>query len=126
EQGKVIGNLAEIAEQLASAADASHADKSALELERQGNDLEGAMADLDGIRKQQAEVDRTAPENASRAARQEQKVTEALAKVDDNRQLPNPVVSRLETAQQAAAAAARALEKGSAKPADQPQRQPPQ
>src|SRR5262249_47425806 len=75
------------------------------------------------IRKQQAEVDRAAPENASAAGRQEHEVAQALAKVDDNRQLPKSVASRLAAAEQAAATAAQSLEKSSNKAADGPQKQ---
>jgi hypothetical protein len=123
EQGKVLGNLSEIAEQLANSADASHSDKSSAEVNQQVKDLEQAGADIDRIRKQQAEVDRTAPENAAAAGRQEHEVAQALAKVDDNRQLPKSVASRLAAAEQAAATAAQSLEKGSNKAADGPQKQ---
>src|SRR5262249_8215662 len=111
DQGKVLGNLGEIAEQLANAADASQSDKSSAEIRKQVQDLDRARADIDRIRKQQAEVDRTAPQNAAEAGRKEQDVGKALAGVDDNRDLPKAVVSRLASAEQAAAAAAQALEK---------------
>lgn len=123
EQGKVLGNLAEIAEQLANAADASQSDKSSAEVKQQVKDLEQAKADINRIRQQQAEVDRKAPENAAQAGKQEQEVAKALAKVDDERQLPKSVESRLAAAEQAAATAAQVLERGAAKPADESQKQ---
>jgi hypothetical protein len=123
EQGKVLGNLAEIAEQLAQAADASQADKSAAEIGQQVKDLEQARADLEKIRRQQSDVDRTASENASTAGKKEQEVARALDKVDEHRKLPNSVASRLASAEQAAATAAQALEKGPARPADEAQKE---
>ncbi len=123
EQGKVLANLAEIAEQLAHAADVGQADKSAAELVRQVRDLEQAKADLDRIRTEQAQVDRAAETNVTAAASQEEQVAAALAKVDDNRLLPKAVVSRLAVAEQAAAAAAKDLARGPAKAADESQKQ---
>ncbi len=123
EQGKVLGNLAEIAEKLAGASDAGRSDKSSTELAQQVNDLQQAKADLERIRQQQAKVDRAVAEHAAEAAKEEQSVSQALAKVDDNRDLPKAVVSRLASAEQAADVAAKALEKGSAKAADELQRQ---
>jgi len=123
EQGKVLGNLAEIAEKLANAADASQSDKSSAEIKQQVKDLEQAKADLDRIRQQQTAVDKKAPENAAEAGKQEQNVAKALAKVDDDRQLPKSVTSRLASAEQAAATAAQALERGASKPADDSQKQ---
>ncbi len=121
EQGKVLGNLAEIAEKLASAADASQSDKSSAEIQQQVKDLEQAKADLARIRQQQSAAAKKAGENAAQAGKQEQDVAAALAKVDDNRQLPKAVASRLASAEQAAATAAQALERGAAKPADESQ-----
>jgi hypothetical protein len=122
EQGKVLGNLEEIARQLASAAEARQSEKSSAELAREVNDLEQAKADIDRIRKQQSEVDREATENAAQAGRQEQAVSRALGKVDDNRHLPKEVESRLASAEAASRDAAGALEKGPAKGADARQR----
>jgi hypothetical protein len=123
EQGKVLGNLAEIARQLSSAAEPRQSEKSSAELARDVSDLEQAKADIDRIRKQQSEVDRAASENAAQAGRQEQSVSRALGKVDDNRQLPKEVESRLASADGAAQEAAQALEKGAAKAADARQRE---
>jgi len=123
EQGRVLGNLAEIAEQLANVADASQSDRSSAEVNQQVKDLELARADIENIRKQQAEVDRTAPENANAAGKKEQAVAKGLDRIDDNRQLPKAVASRLASAEQAAATAAQALEKGPPQAADEPQKQ---
>ncbi len=123
EQGKVLGNLAEIAEQLANAADAQQSDKTSAEVAKQVKDLEAAKADIERIRQAQTEVDRQAPTDAGEAGKKEQEVGKALAKVDDNRELPKSVASRLASAEQAAQTAAAALEQGKAKPADEQQRQ---
>jgi hypothetical protein len=123
EQGKVLGNLEEITRQLASAAESRQSEKSSAELARDVSELEQAKADIDGIRKQQSEVDRAAPENAAQAGRQEQSVSRALNKVDDNRHLPKAVESRLASAEAAAQVAAKALETGAAKAADARQRE---
>src|SRR5262249_23752684 len=123
EQGKVLGNLAEVAEKLANAADASQSDRSSAEIKQQVQDLQHAKADLARIRQQQAAVDKKAAENAGQAGKPEQEVAKALAKVDDDRQLPPSVASRLASAEQAAATAAQALERGASKPADESQKQ---
>lgn len=123
EQGKVLANLAELAEQLAHATDAGQSDKSAAELGRQVRDLEQAKADIERIRAEQAQVDRAAEANVTAAAPQEQQVAASLAKVDDNRNLPKAVVSRLAAAEQAAAAAAKELARGPAKADDESQKQ---
>jgi len=124
EQGKVLANLASVAEQLAQNSVAEHSDKSAAELARQVRDLEQARADVARLRAEQAQVDRTAMQDAPQAGRQEQQVAQGLAKVDDNRDLPKAVVSRLASAEQALAAAAKALAlQNAAKPADEMQKQ---
>lgn len=122
EQQKVLANLAGLAEQLAQVADVAHSDKSSAEAARQVRDLEQARADIERIRQEQLQVDRTAMENAAAAAPQEQKVSQDLAKVDDNRSLPKAVATRLASAEQAAAVAAKALARGPAAATDQMQR----
>ncbi|MBI3865918.1 MAG: hypothetical protein HY290_28925 [Planctomycetia bacterium] len=112
EQQKVVANLTGLAEQLASAADVAHSDKSSAEAAKQVRDLEQARADIERIRQEQMQVDRTAMENAGGAAPQEQQVSQNLSKVDDNRSLPKAVVTRLASAEQATAAAAKALARG--------------
>jgi hypothetical protein len=114
EQNKVLANLASLAEQMTQAADVASSDKSAMEAAKQVRDLEQARADLEKIRQQQAQVDRTATENANAAAPQEQQVSQDLAKVDDNRNLPKAVTTRLAAAEQATMVAAEALSKNPA------------
>jgi hypothetical protein len=122
EQQKVLANLAGLAEQLAQVSDVMRSDKSSAEAAKQVRDLEQARADIERIRQEQTQVDRTATENAQAAAPQEQQVSQGLAKVDDNRSLPKAVVTRLAAAEQAAAAASKALARGPAAAPDQIQR----
>ena len=106
EQSKVLGNLAQIEEQLQNAADPTNSNRSADQLAQQAKDLQKAKEDLNKIQAQQQQVEKTAEKNAPAAKPQEEQVAAALAKVDDGRDLPAAVDTRLAQAEDAAKQAA--------------------
>ena len=109
EQSKVLGNLAQIEEQLQNAADPRGSNRSADQLAQQAKDLQKAKEDLAKIQAQQQQTEKAAEQNAPAAKPQEEQVAAALAKVDDNRDLPAAVDTRLAQAEEAAQKAAEAL-----------------
>ncbi len=110
EQGKVLGSLAQIEEQLLNDVDLDATDKTADELAQLVKDLEETRRELKDAKAMHKEVvaAKTQPEMASK---QEAAVAEKVKKAAE-KQLPAAVESRLATAQDAAEDAAEALKKG--------------
>ena len=108
EQSKVL-NPAQIEEHLQNAADPTNSNRSAMSFPQQAKDLQKAKEDLQKIQAQQQQVEKAAEANAPAAKPQEEQVAAALAKVDDGRDLPAAVDTRLAQAEEAAQKAAQAL-----------------
>lgn len=109
EQAQVLGALAELEARLNDTAPQATSDKTAAELAKLVSDLEKAKAELAEVAKKQDQADAKAEQKPAEAAAEEKAVAEAVAKVDDNKALPEAVVGRLEQAEQAAQSAAEAL-----------------
>lgn len=109
EQGKVLGSLAQLEQQLATAAENQGADKSAEELAQMVKDLKQAQVDMRKIEKEQEKASKSAADKLAAAQQEEQLVATDLAKVDDQRKLPEAVVSKLADAEAAAKEATAAL-----------------
>lgn len=95
EQGKVLGNLAELQAQL-QADVATNADKSAEQFAKLVADLEQAKADVAKLQEQQSAAEK---QPAAEAAAQEKQIAAETAKVDDNRTLPDAVKNALTEAE---------------------------
>ena len=118
EQGKVLGSLEQIASRLSQPDTSERSDKSARQLGDLARDLEQARAEMERIREQQAQATRETAANPVSAKQAEEAVAAALAKVDDNRQLPRSVTARLNDAHDAAVSATKALDQAAGRKAD--------
>jgi hypothetical protein len=108
EQGKVLGSLAQIEEQLLNDVDLDRSDKTAEELAKLVRELEKTRAELQQASQSQRKAEAAAPAKPLDAATQEQQVAKAAAKAA-SRKLPAGVKSRLADAEEAATEAAAAL-----------------
>jgi hypothetical protein len=114
EQGKVLGNLAQIAEQLMSADELENPDKSADEYAQIVARLDRAREAIDRIRATQRQATRAARNDPAAAASLEQQAAAELDRFADKASLPNSIQSRLADAGAAAAQAAAELHQSQA------------
>ncbi|MCY2992952.1 MAG: hypothetical protein NTY19_34485, partial [Planctomycetota bacterium] len=115
EQTKVIGNLAEIAEQLKHAIQQERTDRSAAELAQQVKQLEKLKEKLEQAAAKQEKATEAAKEKPAEAQQQEQQVAKDLAAATkeataDNKDLPGVIESRLADAQEAVGKAAETMQ----------------
>ena len=114
EQGKVLGNLSEIEEQLRNAADLDKSDKTAEELAQLVKELEKTKEELKQIEKEQVAAEKKAEKEPAAAKKQEDQVAAKLAKTADDHKLPVAIESRLQQAKEAVEEAAKALDQSAA------------
>src|SRR5690606_3946574 len=99
EQSKVLGNLAEIAEQLQNAAGLDQADKSAEEFAELVRNLEQVREELKpALKKQEQAAEKAAEKPAEAKAAEEEAATTVEKITAAERELPQAVKSRLEEA----------------------------
>lgn len=111
EQGKVLGHLAALAEELENLSEVDDSDKSADEYAQQVKDLEAAKEDVKQAQTLQATADqKTAEAKPNEAVQPQKEVASKAEAAAKDRDLPESVKSRLDEAKAAAEAAAKALE----------------
>ena len=110
QQEDVLQNLANLEERLKAAIAQQDDKRSALELAKRVKDLRKVKATLQGVRKQQAAVEKTAPRDLPAASALEKKAVEGLAGIGEGKDLPPVVGSRLREASGALGEADQSLE----------------
>lgn len=109
-QGKVLGNLAEIAEQLRTAALPAGNDKSAKEYAQLVRDLQSTRAKIQEVATRQQQVSDSAQTSPGPAKALEAEIAAKLDEIAREPGNPSAVKSRLTEAREAAEAAAKSLE----------------
>ena len=106
DQGNVLENLQEAAEEALQLDAFDPAGMTADEYQEQIEDLQAARQDLAKVEEQQAQATAKVESEPPAAAPHEQQASQQLAEIPKNRDLPEPVDSALAEAQQATAEAA--------------------
>ena len=119
EQSKVIGSLAEVAQQLQRAVDLEQGSKSADQLAAEVRQLEKTQQEVAKAEQMQDQAQAAAEKEPAAAKAQEEAVAKQLEQAATPAELSPVIKSQLEDARQAAQEAADMLAKAAAAPADQ-------